>query len=274
MQSRNVFLFTILGIAGLTLPPAGFAEHGDEITVTIGDATLTSSSPHTSINIPNQTYTHAASGGSITIANSGGTARVEQTPPIADGTNDALRIMNLRITANNSSVINFPITFKRRLTQLPNTAPALYYKTTAIGTFQQASGSSIMWGQYVKNPLTQGFLALGSRQFTPGAVLSFNQTINTNHQWPTPPTHANMAGDRVLKVEFTVKLANTKFLDLPNGISMFSSLVPDPDPSCAAGDPDCADPPALFLPSALEAAEVVGKRSWWCRVFNFWGCPD
>jgi hypothetical protein len=264
---------SVVIVGCFTLPPIGYAEHGYEIVVTIGDTTLTSSSPHTSVNIPNQTYTHAASGGSITIANSNGTARVEQTPPIADSTNDALRMLNVRITANNSNVINFPITFKRRMIQNPNTPPALYYKTNANGTFQQATGSSILWGQYVKNPLGGGFLALGSKQYTPGIILNFNQTINSNHQWPTPPTHADMSGDRVLKVEVTVKLANTKYLDLANGISMFSSLQPDPDPNCPPDNVDCNEPPPLILPSTLEAAEVVGKRGWFCRVFS-WGCPD
>lgn len=272
MKSRLVISLSILGLAFLSLPPMGFAEHGSEIIVTIGDTTLTSLSPHTTRDIPNQTYTHAASGGSITINNSNGTARVEQTPPIADNTNDALRIMSLRITANNASVTNFPITFKRRMTQGPVTPPALYYKTTAIGAFEQSGGSSILWGQYVKDPLTEGFLPLGSKQHTPG-ILSFNKTITTNHQWPTPPTHANMLGDRVLKVEFTFNLANGRYLDLSNGIRMFSSLTPDPDPDCTAADPDCQEPPPLILPSVLEAGETVGKRGWLCRWFNLW-CPE
>lgn len=225
---------------------------GYEIIVTIGDTILTSSSPHTSINIQNQTYTHAASGGSITIANSNGTARVEQTPPIADNTNDALRLISLRITANNASVINFPITFLRQLKEGPNTPNALWYKTTATGTFQQASGSSILWGQFVKNPLAEGFLALGSKQHTPGS-LSFSSTINTNHQWPTPPTHSNMSGDRVLKVEITFNLAYGKYLDLASGIKIFSSLTP-----LITTGKGKKHPP-LFLPTVLEAATKYRK---------------
>lgn len=197
---------------------------GYEIIVTIGDTTLTSSSPHTSITIPNQTYTHAASGGSITIANSNGTARVEQTPPIADGVNDALRLISLKITANNASVNNFPITFMRQLTQGPIAPPNLWYITNGIGTFEQAVGSSILWKQFVKNPLTAGFTALGSEQYTPG-LLNFNRKITTGHKWLTPP---NMAGDRVLRVEVTFNLASGKYLNLPNGIKMYSSLQPDP----------------------------------------------
>jgi hypothetical protein len=196
-----------------------------EISVTIGDTTLTSSSPHTSINIPNQAYTHAASGGSITIANSTGTARVEQTPPIADGTNDALRLISLKITANNASVNNFPITFMRQMTQGPNAPPDLWYITNGIGTFQQAGGSFILWKQFVKNPLTAGFTALGSKQYTPGSP-SFNLKITSGHKWLTPP---NMAGDRVLRVEVTFNLVNGKYLDLPNGIKIYSSLQPDPE---------------------------------------------
>ena len=223
---------------------------GYEIIVSIGDTTLTSSSPHTSINIPNQTYTHAASGGSITIANSNGTARVEQTPPIADNTSDTLRLISLKITANNAYVINFPITFRRRMTQGPNTSSgiALWYKTTAVGTFQQAGGSSILWGQFVKNPLTEGFLALGSRQHTPGS-LNFNLTINTNHQWPTPPTHAHMAGDREVKVEVTFNLANGKYLDLKSGIKIFDSSV-------AFGRPPGKKHPALVLPTLLKLVKM------------------
>lgn len=223
---------------------------GYEIIVTIGDTILTSSAPHTSVNIPNQIYTHAASGGSITIANSNGTARVEQTPPIADNTNDALRLISLKITANNANVINFPITFMRQMTQGPNTPPALWYKTNAIGTFQQTGGSSILWGQFVKNPLTEGFLSLGSKQHTPGS-LSFNSTINTNHQWPTPPTHTNMAGDRVPKVEVAFNLANGKYLDLKSGIKIFSSLQPDVRPGTKH--------PSLFLPCVLKAAKIMER---------------
>jgi hypothetical protein len=58
-----------------------------------------------------------------------------------------------------------------------------------------------------------------------------------------------MAGDRVLKVEVTFNLANGKYLDLPSGIKIFSSLVPDPDDA-----PDQPNPP-LFLPTVLEAAK-------------------
>ena len=226
MRLRVVVALSIFGLAYITLPSTSFADDAFEIIVTIGDTTLTAASPATSLIIPNQVYTHAGSGGSITIANSGGIARVEQTPPVADGINDALRIMSLRITANNSSVNNFPITFRRRMTQGPNTSgQRVWYKTTAIGTFQQGGGNSILWGQFVKNPLPGvAFRALGARQHTPGP-LNFNATINANHEWTTPP---NLALDRVLKVEFTFNLANGSFLDLANGIRMFSSLIPDP----------------------------------------------
>ena len=220
---------------------------GYEISVTIGDTILTSTAPHTSINIPNQTYAHAASGGSITIANLNGTARVEQTPPIADNINDALRLISLRITANNASVINFPITFIRQMIQGPNTPPPLYYKTTASGTFQQAGGSSILWKQFVKNPVAAGFRALGSKQHIPG-LLNFSSTISANHQWTTPP---NMAGDRVLKVEVTFNLANGKYLDLPNGINIFSSLQPDPDPDGVSGYHDHLSKGPPILPPVL-----------------------
>jgi hypothetical protein len=270
MGSRTILLFGILSTLFFVQQSLCHAEHDYEITVTIGNTTLNSEHPHTSRTIPNQQYTHP-SAGTITIENSNGTARVEQTPPIADNTNDALRLINVKITAN-TDVTNFPITFKRRMTQGPNTPPALYYKTTAIGTFQQAAGSSILWGQFVKNPLSEGFLWLGSEQYTPG-LLAFNRTIRANHQWPTPPTHDNMVGDRVLKVEFTVNLANGKSLDLRNGISMFSSTTPDPDPSCAPDEQSCSEPPALVLPSILKSSETVGRRGFFCRLFNWW-CPE
>jgi len=194
---------------------------GYEISVIIGGTTFTSAPPHTSVNIPNQQYDYA--GQSITIANSNGTARVEQTPPIADGVNDALRLMSLRITAKNANVTNFPITFMRQVTQGPNSPPNLWYITRGIGTFEQAGGSYILWKQFVKNPTTAGFTALGSKPYTPGG-LAFNLKIDAGHQWPT-----KMAGDRVLRVEVTFNLASGKYLDLSNGISMFSSLQPDPD---------------------------------------------
>jgi hypothetical protein len=259
------------------IPSLSLAEHDYEITVTIGDTTLNSSSPHTSVPIAGS-YSHAATGGSITITNvgtGGATAKVELTAGMTDGVEDSIRLINARITANNTSVNNFPITFKRRMTSGPDTPPALYYKMYTKGLFQQALGSSIYLGWFGKNPLSNGFFFLDSKQYTPGAT-SFT-IAPAGKAWPTPP---EMIGDRVPKVEFTIKLANGKYLDFETVaqsrmIKIYSSPSADHNAECAGTDPDCIvqDEPTLYIPYQYAASEVVGVRGWWCRVFGI-GCPD
>lgn len=254
-----------------TIPAISLAEHGYEITVTIGDTTLNSSSPHTSVPIAG-TYSHAATGGSITIANvgtGGATAQVERTAGMNDGTEDSIRLINAKITANNASVTNFPITFKRRMTEGPNTAPPLYYKMYVKGLFQQALGSSIYLGWFVKNPLSNGFLFLDSKQYTPGAISFIHAPAGK--AWPTPP---DMSGDRVLKMEFTVKLASGKWLDFENTtqgrmIKLYSAPSADDDvpAPCAEGDTDCPGQidPSMYLPYQFEAEKcVVNKKK--CKL--------
>ncbi len=243
----------------LAIHPASYAEHDFEITVTIGDTTLTSSSPHTSVPIAG-TYSHAATGGSITITSVGGaTAQVELTATPSDNTIDSIRLINAKIVANNASVTNFPITFKRRMISGPDTPPVLYYKLVAKGLFQQASGSSIYLGWFGKNPVTNGFFFLDSKQYTPGST-AFNITP-AGKAWPTPP---NMTGDRVPKVEFTVKLSNGKSLDFNTAgfsrmIRLFSSPSPDQTPPCRADETDCTrqNEPSMYLPYQFEAEKCV-----------------
>lgn len=262
-------IMSILALC-FAIPSISLAEHGYEITVTIGDTTLNSSSPHTSVPIAG-TYSHAATGGSITIANvgtGGATAKVELTAGMTDSVEDSIRLINAKITANNASVNNFPITFKRRMIQGPNTPPPVYYKMYGKGLFQQASGSSIYLGWFCKNPLSNGFFFLDSMQYTPGSI-SFT-IAPAGKAWPTPP---DMSGDRVPKVEFTVKLASGKWLDFdttaaqPRMIKLYSSGAPDKTAACAAGDTDCVqqDEPTLYLPYQFEAAKCgVNKKK--CKL--------
>jgi hypothetical protein len=264
----------------MAIPSPSFAEHDYEITVTIGDTTLNSVSPHTSVPIAG-TYTHAATGGSITITNQGGTAQVEIDSGNAsqDNTEDSIRLINARITANNAYVTNFPITFKRRMISGPDTPPAVYYKMYAKGAFSYALGSSINIGWYSKNPLSNGFFFLDSKQYTPG-LLTFT-LAPPGKVWPTPP---DLTGDRVPKIEFTVKLGISRYLDFdsnlpaPNDnrmIKLYTSASPDRTGVCAGGDADCVnqDVPSLYLPYQYQASEVVGLRKWWCRWFRL-ACPD
>ncbi len=242
----------LLLIAISITPGIGYAEHDYEIIVTIGDTTITSTSPHSSVDIPLQSYTYAATGGTITISNSStnSPARVKVSSDFNDTNNDTFQLLGAKIKAENTSVINFPITFKRRFTQGPVTPPGKYYKTNAVGIFEQASGSSILFGEYVKNPLSAGFTFLKSLQYTPNPPtypLAFNKTISQG--WPTPPVGANdLTGDRVLKVEVSLNLANGKFLDLGTGIKMYSSLQADCDPA----EEECPPPPPMWLPSDLK----------------------
>lgn len=260
-----------------SIPPTSLAEHAYEITVTIGDTTLNSPSPGTSIPIAG-TYSHAATGGSITITNvgtGGATAHVELTAGMTDSVEDSIRLINARITATNSKVTNFPITFKRRMISGPDTQPPLYYKMYAKGLFQQASGSSIYLGWYGKNPLSSGFFFLDSKQYTPG-LTSFT-IAPAGKAWPTPP---EMSGDRVPKVEFTVKLTSGTWLDFdatqatPRMIKLYSSGSPDQTDECAAGDTDCLqqEVPPMYLPFQYEASKVVGLRGKSCKKVRI-RCP-
>ena len=249
----------LLLIALSLVPGVGYAEHGIEIIVTIGDTTITSIAPHTSVNIPLQSYTHAATGGTITISASptNAPARV-QVANLAgafnDATDDALYLLGARITATNT-VTNFPITFKRRYATGPTTPPIKYYKTNANGTFQQAVGSSILFGEYVKNPVSAGFTFLKSLQYTPNPPLNplaFNKTISQG--WPMPPNGANhLTADRVLKVEVAINLTSQTYLDLGNGIRMYSSLAP----ACRPGEEECPPPPPMWLPQHLRVPQYA-----------------
>jgi hypothetical protein len=243
------------------IPSASYAEHQYEVTVTIGDTTIPGTSGQPTLIAG--TYSHAATGGQITITNvgtGGAQAKVEVTNGTSDSSSDSIRLINARITANNASVTNFPITFKRRMIEGPNTPPSnLYYKMYAKGLFQQATGSSIYLGWFVKHPMTSGFLFLDSKSYTPGST-SF--TISPAGKiWPTPP---EMDDDRVLKVEFTVKLANGRWLDFdttvaqPRMIKLYSSPSPD-ESACDLADLTCNEDenPSLYLPYQFEAEKCV-----------------
>jgi len=265
MAIKIVGAFISVLVLCFAIPSISLAEHDIEITVTIGDTSLNSVSPHSSVPIAG-TYSHAATGGSITISNvgaGGATAKVELTAGMNDGIEDSIRLINARITANNASVTNFPITFKRKMAQGPNTPGPKYYKMLAKGLFQQAAGSSIYLGWFNKNPVSNGFFFLDSRQYTPG-LTSF--TINpAGKAWPTPP---DLTNDRVPKVEFTVKLANGRWLDFDTTVAaqrmikLYTSGAPDRT-LCSAGATGCIvqDVPGLYLPYQYEAANVIGKEN-------------
>ena len=273
MVAKSVWVVVSFLVASLAIVSMSLAEHQYEITVTIGDTTLNSSDGATYIPIAG-TYTHAATGGSITIANVGSGGATAQVA-ISDTAVDEIKLINAKITANNTYVTAFPITFKRRMTSGPDTAPPVYYKMYAKGLFQQAAGSSIYIGWFGKNPLSSGFFFLDSKQYTPG-LTSFT-IAPAGKSWPTPP---DLTSDRVPKVEFTVKLTNATWLDFdstqaqPRMIKLYTSGSPD-QTVCTAGDPDCIvqDDPTLYLPYQYEAREVVGRKAWWCRWFRI-ACGD
>jgi len=266
MASKLPWAVASLMMISLAVASISLAEHEYEITATIGDTTLNSATGAASLPIAG-TYTHAATGGQITISNVGSGGATAQIA-VSDTAVDEVKLINARITANNTSVTNFPITFKRRMTQGPNTPPPLYYKIYASGLFQQGLGSSINIGWFSKNPLSNGFLYLGSQPCTPpGIPTQYNCVIApAGSSWPTPP---DMTADRVPKVEVALKLANGKWLDFdstvaqPRQIRLYTSGSPDvtPCPKKRRGR-DCTDQPnpSLYLPYQLEAAKVIGKE--------------
>lgn len=273
--TSGVVLATVFALLLYQAIPS-YAEHGYEITVTIGDTTLTSSGPgHASVNIAG-TYDHAATQGQITITNAGGMARVELSD--SDGSEDSIRLLDANIKANNTKVTNFPITFKRRTISGPDTPPNVYYKMYAKGGFDLNSGGSINIGWYGKNPLSNGFFFLGSRSHTPG-LPTFALTPQGT-AWPIPP---HLTGDRVPKIEFVLKLGQNKSLNFdstlppPNDnrmIKLYTTGSPD-RVVCTEKNADCdvQDEISLYLPYQYEASQVVGVRKWWCRWLGF-GCPD
>jgi hypothetical protein len=271
MTSRLAALhLALLIVLSLVL---GVGQAHSQITVTIGDTTITSSSPHTSVNIPLQSYTYG--GQSITISNSAtnSPARVQVSSDFNDPNNDTFQLLGVRITAT-GTVTNFPIKFQRQFAQGPNTPPDKYYKTNANGTFQQASGNSILFGEYAKNPLAAGFTFLKSLQYTPSPPtypLAFNKTIS--QAWPTPSKGGanDLTGDRITKVEVSLNLSG--YLDLGNGIKMYSSLLPDCDPN---EESECPPPPAMYLPSDIRPDKPCkSDRSGICRVFpSLWWCDN
>lgn len=265
------FTHQLAVVTALTLTVASLAHADYTITVTIGDTPLPAVT-NGPVTIPAGTYTHAATGGSVTIANSGGTAQVEFPSSKSDGSDDTLKLVNTKITASNAFVNNFPIVFQGQMEPNPTTPPVIYYKMKAVGFFQQAAGSSILVGMYLKNPTSEGFTFLNQQQHTPGA-LSF--TINPpGTGWP-PSGHVDLGGTRILRVDTAIKLANNKFLDFntsanSRSIEMYSSGVPDKGKFCDPGDQDCQEEnvPGLYLPSLLQWNDGQGRQNWFCRTFG------
>ena len=274
---RLQFVCRFAVITALTLAVASTALAGYTITVTIGDTTLP---PVTNgpVTIPAGIYTHAATGGSVTIANSGGTAQVDFPTAIKNDANeDSIKLVNTRITANNSSVNNFPISFQGQMEPNPTTPPTIYYKMMMVGAFQQGAGSSILVGMYMKNPTSEGFTFLQQQQHTPGAITFSYSPPGT--AWP-PSGHSALGGTRVLRVDTAIKLASGKFLDFNTtgnnrAVEMFSSGTPDKGKSCDPSDTTCQeeDVPGLYLPSLLEWNDGLGRQNWFCRSIGLF-CSD
>lgn len=274
MRLQHVCRLAVMTALTLAVASAALADY--TITVTIGDTTLP---PVTNgpVPIPAGIYTHAATGGSVTIINSGGTAQVEFPSFKSDGAEDSIKLVNTRITANNASVNNFPISFQGQMQPNPTTPPTKYYKMKAVGYFQLASGSSILVGMYMKNPTSEGFTFLNQQQHTPGANPF---TINPpGTGWP-PSGHSALAGTRIIRVDTAIKLAINKWLDFnttTNGraIEMYSSGTPDKGTSCEPSDPTCQEEevPGLYLSSLLEWNDGFGRQNWFCRAIGLF-CSD
>lgn len=269
---RIKFARQLAVMTAFTLAIASTAHADYTITVSIGDTTLPSVT-NGPVVIPPGNYTHAATGGSVTIANSGGTAQVEFPSFKDDSAADSIKLVNTRITAANASVNNFPIVFQGQMEPNPNTPPTIYYKMKAVGLFQQAAGSSILVGIYLKNPTSEGFTFLNQQQHTPGA-LAF--TINPpGTGWP-PSGHVDLGGTRILRVDTAIKLAYGKYLDFNTSgntrfIEMYSSGTPDKGKFCDPADSPCQeeDVPGLYLPSLLQWNDGHGRQNWFCRAFGF-----
>jgi hypothetical protein len=265
MYALSVVLALIIGTVSVAL-----ADY--TITVTIGDTTL---GPVTNgpVNIAGN-YTHAATGGQITITDSGGTAQVLLPNAGQDTTLDSIKLVYARITANNANVTNFPLSFQAQMTSGPDTPTnTVYYKINAVGVFQLAAGSSFLVGDYLQNPLTQGYTFLQQQQYTPGNV-AFN-IAPAGAPWP-PPGHVDLSNDRVLRVETAIKLANGRWLDFNTGAtpSRFILMYNSPSPDQCGGADDCqTDVPSLYLPGLLKWGDCHGKKGWFCRVFKM-GCPE
>lgn len=278
---RLQFVYRLVVITTLTLAVASAALAGYTITVTIGDTTLP---PVTNgpVIIPAGTYTHAATGGSVTIAASsaGTTPQVEFPSLKSDGAEDSIKLVNTKITAN-ASVNNFPISFQGQMEPNPTTPPTKYYKMKVAGLFQQGTGSSILVGMYMKNPTSEGFTFLNQQQYTPPTGLNpYPFTFSPpGTGWP-PSGHSALGGTRIIRVDAAIKLASGKYLDFntannSRAIEMYSNGTPDKGTSCDPSDTTCQeeDVPGLYLSSLLEWNDGLGRQNWFCRVTGLF-CSD
>lgn len=276
---RLQFVCRLAVITALSLAVASTALADYTITVTIGDTTLPAV---TNGPVPIAgNYTHATTGGSITIANSGGTAQVEFPAIKNDPNEDSIKLVNARITATGGTVNNFPISFQGQEQANPITAPTIYYKMNVVGLFQQATGSSILVGMYMKNPTSEGFTFLNQQQYTPGVIpgaIAFT-IAPPGTGWP-PSGHSQLSGTRIIRVDTAIKLALNRFLDFnttnnSRAIEMFSSGVPDKGKSCDPLDTTCQEEevPGLYLPSLLDWNDGLGRQNWFCRTIGLF-CSD
>jgi hypothetical protein len=229
------------------------------IIVTIGDTTLTQT--NNPVNIAG-TYSHAATGGQITITDISSSKLAQVLLPNAaqDNVVDSIKLVNAKITANNASVTNFPLSFQAQMTEGPRTPDSMvFYKILVLGLWQTATGSSFLIGDYVKNPLTEDFTFLQAAPYTPGNLLM--QIPPSGIAWP-PPSHAELTGDRILRVETAIKLANGKWLNFDTGanpsrfIMMYNDSSPDQcPPGGKAGSKNCKRDASLYLPCAMKKSE-------------------
>jgi len=261
MHLRIACWLSVILFVSLARAPFVLADY--TITVTIGDTTL---SPVTNgpVNIAG-TYTHAATGGQITIANSGGTAQVLLPNAAQDNLLDSIKLVYAKITANNVSVTNFPLSFQAQMVEKPNTPEStVFYKLAVLGLFQTATGSSFLIGDYLKNPLTEDFTFLQAVQYTPGNIL---MSLNpAGSPWP-PPSHVDLSGDRLLRVETAIRLANGKWLDFNTGanpsrfILMYNDSSPDQcPPGSKPGSKKCKKDQSMYLPCAMKRSECQSKK--------------
>lgn len=223
--------------------------------------TRTSTAPHDTLTLTNVTCQDAVSGNTITISNSGGTARIERESVPADATIDQLRLTNATITTN-GPIQNFHLTFWRTFAQGPNFLPTTtYYRTKSMGTITQTNppgsdpgNNSIAVTGYVANPTTAPFLQMGVQKVyvlpcPPTCSSPFNMT--TSQLWPrtpNPPYH-DLTGDRIAKVDIVLTLFNAtdSVSTGTNSIKINSQGQPDDgieDIGTGYGDPGDQIPPS------------------------------
>jgi hypothetical protein len=234
-----VLMLCLLAMAGV--PNGLYAAAGDVSVEFPGYPTCNKSGPpplDLTMSCPSSSPVITIS--AISASSGNGKPRIELTPGSNDGNADSLRMVNTRITAN-QSIPNedFQIKFYRQHVKGPVTPPAVYYKVSVTGTLgppndQTTNANSITVHGFVKDlsATNPADIAVGNLNPNPYVVQCDGSTCTSNitntasgTQWSGGP----LAGDRILTVLFSIRLwAVGNYLDLSSyGIKINSQGGPD-----------------------------------------------